>query len=295
MLNIDDRIFETVTESEFWLMCHIAKRLGKNDFCWPSNKLLCIDTKWSLSKLQEVKKECIKKGFIRSIQRNDKDGQTTNAYTVETSFLAVYVNLRGKGDLHPLSENTIGGDNKYYTPLPENTIPPCQKSGNEVLTNEALINEPKKDIVANAPNPEPETLKENKKTKKDTPAPRPAKVDYSEQVAEIVAHLNLKAKSRFRPDTSGTVKNISGRLKQGYTVEDFKTVIDFKCSQWLHDPKMAEYLRPETLFCEKHFEGYLNAANIWEKNGRPAAQSPALFRNVSQNRNGVIGENPFKY
>jgi len=132
---------------------------------------------------------------------------------------------------------------------------------------------------------EPETLKENKKTKKDTPAPRPAKVDYSEQVAEIVAHLNLKAKSRFRPDTKGTIKEISGRLKQDYTVEDFKTVIDFKCSQWLHDPKMAEYLRPETLFCEKHFEGYLNAANIWVNNGRPAATSPAQQRNQSVQKN----------
>jgi len=159
-------------------------------------------------------------------------------------------------------------------------------SNNELSHKEDINNENSNiDIVADAPNPEPETLKEAKKTKKDTPAPRAAKVDYSENVAEIVAHLNLKAKSRFRPDTSGTVKNISGRLKQGYTVDDFKTVIDFKCSQWLHDTKMCEFLRPETLFCEKHFEGYLNAANIWVNNGRPAATSPAQQRNQSVQKN----------
>jgi hypothetical protein len=36
------------------------------------------------------------------------------------------------------------------------------------------------------------------------------------------------------------------------------TVIDKKCQEWLGDPKMQQYLRPETLFGTK-FEGYLNA------------------------------------
>lgn len=48
------------------------------------------------------------------------------------------------------------------------------------------------------------------------------------------------------------------RLKEGFTVDEFKLVIDKKCSDWLNNRDMAQYLRPETLFGPK-FESYLNA------------------------------------
>ena len=47
------------------------------------------------------------------------------------------------------------------------------------------------------------------------------------------------------------------RLKENYTLQQFKTVIDIKSLKWLNDPKMVDYLRPETLFGSK-FESYLN-------------------------------------
>ena len=43
-------------------------------------------------------------------------------------------------------------------------------------------------------------------------------------------------------------------------------VIDKKCAEWLHDPKMRAYLRPETLFGAK-FEGYLNAPERGKNDG----------------------------
>ena len=46
-------------------------------------------------------------------------------------------------------------------------------------------------------------------------------------------------------------------MSEGFTVEDFKTVIHKKAKQWMDDPKMIKFLRPETLFGSK-FEGYLN-------------------------------------
>ena len=51
---------------------------------------------------------------------------------------------------------------------------------------------------------------------------------------------------------------IKARLDEGYTVDDFKTVIDKKVKAWKDDPKMSAYLRPETLFRPSHFESYLN-------------------------------------
>ena len=58
------------------------------------------------------------------------------------------------------------------------------------------------------------------------------------------------------------------------TVDDFKTVIDKKCAEWLGNPKMEQYLRPETLFGTK-FESYLNAkVTPNQTNNRNNAEPP---------------------
>lgn len=74
----------------------------------------------------------------------------------------------------------------------------------------------------------------------------------------IISYLNEKAGTRFKPTTGKTKSVIKARLAEGFKLEDFRTVIDKKCAEWLGDPKMSQYLRPETLFGPK-FEGYLNA------------------------------------
>lgn len=74
---------------------------------------------------------------------------------------------------------------------------------------------------------------------------------------EIVTYLNEKAKTNYRHSGKKTQTLIKARLKEGFKLEDFQKVIDIKSSQWLSDSKMANYLRPETLFGNK-FESYLN-------------------------------------
>ena len=77
--------------------------------------------------------------------------------------------------------------------------------------------------------------------------------------AEIIDHLNLKTNPRYRAGSQDTQKHIRARWREGYRLDDFKTVIDEKAAKWGGDPKMSAYLRPSTLFGAK-FEGYLNAA-----------------------------------
>lgn len=72
----------------------------------------------------------------------------------------------------------------------------------------------------------------------------------------IVAYLNQKANKNFKPTTKKTQSLINARIKEGFTLDDFKRVIDIKCNQWL-GTEMEKYLRPETLFGTK-FESYLN-------------------------------------
>lgn len=76
--------------------------------------------------------------------------------------------------------------------------------------------------------------------------------------SSIISYLNEKAGTKYKTSTAKTKSAIHARLSEGFTIDDFKEVIDKKCLEWLHDEKMAKYLRPETLFGTK-FEGYLNA------------------------------------
>lgn len=75
----------------------------------------------------------------------------------------------------------------------------------------------------------------------------------------IIYRLNEKAGTNYRASSKATQQHINARLSEGFTVEDFYTVIDKKCAEW-KGGEMEKYLRPETLFGTK-FEGYLNAKN----------------------------------
>lgn len=83
-------------------------------------------------------------------------------------------------------------------------------------------------------------------------------------VQEVISYLNQKTGKNFGTKTKATVSHIKARLKDGFTVDDFKRVIDIKVSKWKNDPKMKDYLRPETLFGTK-FESYLNEVPIKAK------------------------------
>ncbi|WP_421432268.1 conserved phage C-terminal domain-containing protein [Streptococcus suis] len=75
-------------------------------------------------------------------------------------------------------------------------------------------------------------------------------------VSEVILYLNQVAGTRFASSSQATQRHINARLKEGYTLEDFKYVIDIKVSEW-KGTDFAKYLRPTTLFGSK-FENYVN-------------------------------------
>ena len=85
--------------------------------------------------------------------------------------------------------------------------------------------------------------------------------DVDKSHIEIIEYLNLKTGSKFKPTTKPYVQAIRSRLKEGYTVDDFKTVIDKKCREW-KGTKLEKYLTPKTLFAPSHFDTYLNSNEI---------------------------------
>ncbi|WP_270607740.1 phage replisome organizer N-terminal domain-containing protein [Bacillus mobilis] len=81
---------------------------------------------------------------------------------------------------------------------------------------------------------------------------------------EIVKYLNDKAEAQYKHTSKKTRELINARWKDGFTLDDFKKVIDTKVNQWINDPNMCGYLRPITLFGTK-FESYLNERTVQRK------------------------------
>lgn len=76
-------------------------------------------------------------------------------------------------------------------------------------------------------------------------------------IVEILAYLNERMGTHYG-ESKETVRLINGRMNEGFTVDDFKKVIDKKVKEW-KGTEHACYIRPSTLFAPSHFEEYLNA------------------------------------
>lgn len=109
----------------------------------------------------------------------------------------------------------------------------------------------------------------NNTNNKDHMSSKPDSIPYS----DIIKYLNEKADRSFKV-TNKWKDLIKARWNEGQRYDDFIKVIDVKTSQWLQDPKMSNYLRPETLFSNK-FDSYLNEQLEPERESN--SNSPVVF------------------
>ena len=183
---------------------------------------------------------CTKKTALTTLAALTEKGYLKKREIIQNGVkLCAYVAVRTpqKMDGHPGEENTPGRG-KNYTGGGEEITPGRGKNytggGEEITPNNKLDNI----AISN--------------------------------IKYIVEYLNKKAGTRYKHTSKETQKHINARLAEGYTVADFVQVIDKKCAAWKGDSKMAEYLRPATLFGPK-FEGYLNAPAAVQQT-RPAGR-----------------------
>lgn len=96
------------------------------------------------------------------------------------------------------------------------------------------------------------------------------KEDKSESIPykEIIDYLNQKTGAHYKPSSKANQRLIKARFKEGYKLDDFKTVIDNKAFEWQHTD-MWKYMRPSTLFSASKFDDYLNANNLDKTNRVP--------------------------
>ena len=117
--------------------------------------------------------------------------------------------------------------------------------------------------------------KSNNKVSKDTMSSK-----LADACLEIINYLNLKTNKNFKPNAKATQDFIKARLKDGYSIDDFKKVIDNKCYQWM-GTEQEQYLRPETLFRPSHFESYLNEEHKSKIKNNPIDQPNGGFKDLT--------------
>ncbi len=82
----------------------------------------------------------------------------------------------------------------------------------------------------------------------------------NDDVKSVVDQMNGILNSKYKPSTKSHAQNISARLDEGHTIDDLVLVVKDRLTAWGNDPKMAQYLRPQTIFQAGKFNGYLMAA-----------------------------------
>ncbi|EOO28648.1 phage replication protein [Bacillus cereus VD133] len=170
----------------------------------------------------------------------------------------------------------------YEVPQVENPHmenPQVEKPQMEVpfMENPTLLST--KELSTNIPN----TDKQNNTMSSSNEEDNQSSIPYQ----EILDYLNEKATKNFNHKAEAHRKLIRARWNEGYTIEKFKTVIDNKVSQWLgqfdRDNKpLDRYLRPSTLFAQKHFDNYLNETVKGAKNNDPVARNGAVYYNETE-------------
>lgn len=213
---------------------------------------------WGVQKVRKVKKQLIEFGLIEDVRKVDEKTKKTTGHFIKMNYIFKKETLekshsvQDQPESHPV-QNPPGGNKTEKNAKTTLTVSHrvAHNTPNALSTN---------NINALSTN---SILKENKKEKNDEA------VDLN--VVEIIDFLNEKANKNFRLAKKETRTLIKNLLQEGFTVDDFKQVINNQVIQWKDNPDWDKYLRPSTLFSPKKFENYLN--NCPTKKQSPSNES----------------------
>lgn len=204
---------------------------------------------------------------VADLWNRSKNGRDATAAIIKELIQAGYVTrTKVKGE-----KNLFKGYD--YTVSDEPTVNGFSVDGKSVFGDSVTGNpEASKDYQKE------ELIEERIKEEKNKQLPKEEIEKPNKQlqfVSEVVAYLNQKTNQQFKDTTKETIQFINSRVKlDGWELEDFKAVIDFKTNEWLKDDKMRQYLCPSTLFRASNAEKYLLAAKASKPNPPVKAVQP---------------------
>jgi|GEM_PF-2005094 len=190
---------------------------GNKKTAFPSRKLMCHELGINKDTLTKYMRNLLDAGYIKKEQKKVSGKFAHNVYTIYDFPES------------PSTENTMSENyrvRKFPTPKNSATNSNSNSNNNIDLNNIYIV--------------------ENQENEKQEQIP----------YQEIIEYLNEKTGKQYRYTTPKTRELIKARWKEGFSLNDFKKVIDNKTLEW-KNTKWENYLRPVTLFSTK-FESYLN-------------------------------------
>lgn len=113
-------------------------------------------------------------------------------------------------------------------------------------------------------------------------------------IVQIIDYFNRVCGTRYKAESKKTRSLIKARLKEKYTVDDFKKVIFTMYNKW-KGTEWEQYLRPATLFNEEKFEGYLNQFKGGDIDGLNETNDSEQCGTGSSNKESNSGKNTRKH
>jgi uncharacterized phage protein (TIGR02220 family) len=220
---------------KIFLIIHSFKNYGEHNF---SPNYLHKVTGHSDSTIKISLKRLLKLEFITKTFEGDPKNREPARYISNVTTLA---NLRKDSDGTLLSP-VIEDDVKTAHPLGEN-----RRGGGANIAGGTGANIAYKEL----------NTKTNKSKKKNSGHCKKQMPTYPPLVILILNYLMEKADKpdKWKPNKTNC-ENINARVNDGYTEEQLRNVIDWKCQEWKE--WAPDNLNPITLFRPKNFIRYLN-------------------------------------
>lgn len=251
------------------LYSEITALSSKDGYCYASNIYFATNYCCSIDTVSRCIKELETAGFIRVDIRPDL-GNRRHIWTIDTKTEVSakmqepirknadsYPQKRGEGIRKNADNNIIYNTTSNNTSNKEKETSAFAPSVSVSENDESVV---KKNFTTESES-ESKHHSEEKKEKKVPSIGRGAVTDEMPKVNEVIDYMNSVGGAKFRANTGNTAKMVIARYKEGYTIDDFKKVIDSRFKAW-NGTEMMQHYCPQTLFRPNNFEKYLQNAKF---------------------------------
>ncbi|HDS3777183.1 conserved phage C-terminal domain-containing protein [Enterobacter roggenkampii] len=236
------------------IMARLADFSSDEGVSWPSIATIARQIGAGESTVRTAISQLEKDGWLTRQQRRKGNRNASNVYQLNVAKLqaAAFSHLSDSDASKSDASKTDASKSEASKNDEKGGFHPSE-SGGDPSVNTTTDPSVKKPSCPVAPQPDPE-------------------VTITDNAILVLNHLNLVSGSRYKKSKT-SLENIRARLREGYTVGDLQLVIDLKHEHWNGNDVQYQYMRPETLFGPKKFEGYLQSGIRWDKKGRPPRES----------------------
>lgn len=250
--------------SEVVIMARLADWCNDEGVCWPSVETIARQIGAGESTVRNAIGKLVKAGWLSRRQRRQGNRNASNVYQLNVAMLRA-----AAAKVHPTESDTSKSEASKSEPSEsqcETGFDPL-KSGGDPLVSSKEDPSDKKTICQPAAQTDPEVV-------------------LTDMAKQVLTHLNQITGSRYQVSKS-SLENIRARLGEGFTTEELIDTTDYLYAKWTNDLKMAEFLRPVTMFQPSKFPGYLTGAKRWIEAGRPVCVNGEWIRQDGQTLGGA--------